>query len=64
MTTVKIIGATINDRKNQSTTFFFSGVKYGFKLDEHPTENWIRKNISKINIDIVLNKQSKIIISK
>ena len=62
MTTVKIIGATIQGRKNQSTTFFFSATKYGFKLDENPPEDWVRDNISFIKSDIILSKKSKIII--
>ena len=62
MTTIKIIDATINGRRNQSTTFFFSAIKHGFKLDENPSEDWVRDNISLIKSDIILSKKSKIII--
>ena len=65
MTQVKIENCIYLGEKNQTTTFVFSEVKFGFGRNETVTPEWVKYNLSHISKKLIFcQSNTKIEIKK
>lgn len=58
--TVRVNNCVLNGRKNQNTTFWFSPMKFGFKMGDEISEEWVLRNLNTLNANVLAQQSTKI----